>query len=151
MDLSELSEKIVEALRARNVSGETYSQMEKMSGVSGSYIHSLANHQCAPLKLSLEKFFALFPSAQISLNGSAQAAPVSGDSLRHERELLELERAELAAQRRELEEARKNIELEKEIFELKKNAAATPRAPHAAEPVAPYRVEPAPSTLSPSK
>lgn len=114
--------------------------MEKSTGVSGSYIHRIATRQSDPLKLSLEKFFALFPSAQISLAGSAQAAPVSGDSLRHERELLELERAELAAQRRELDEARKNIELEKEIFELKKNAAARDFREHKPE-----------SILSPSK
>lgn len=67
MDLSEISEKIVDALRARNFKGETYAQMEKASGVSGSYIHSLANHQCDPIKMSLEKFLALFPSAQIEL------------------------------------------------------------------------------------
>ena len=67
MDLSELSERIVKALRARNFEGETYAQMEKASGVSGSYIHSLANHQCDPIKMSLEKFLALFPSARIEL------------------------------------------------------------------------------------
>lgn len=90
MDLSELSEKIVEALRARNVSGETYSQMEKISGVSGSYIHSLANHQCAPLKLSLEKFFKLFPSAQISLSGAAPFSGVPAADMVPRSELLDL-------------------------------------------------------------
>lgn len=132
--------------------GKTYQQIADEHGLSFGYIRDLIHGRNKVERMSLETFFKLFPSAQISLNGSAQSAPVSGDSLRHERELLELERAELAAQRRELEEARKNIELEKEIFELKKNAAASPRAPHAAEPVAPYRFAPAQeSTLSPSK
>ena len=133
-----LSEQIIAAIRARNAAGETYECMAGITGVSRAYIHQIANNRSDPLKLSLEKFFALFPSAQIYLDGAASAAPVSGDSLRHERELLELERAELAAQRRELEEARKNIELEKEIFELKKNAAALPPVLHHTEPAAPY-------------
>lgn len=122
--------------------GKTWQQIGEEHGLSFSYVRDLAQRRRRVEGITLETFFKLFPSAQISLNGSAQSAPVSGDSLRHERELLEFERAELAAWRRELEEARKNIELEKEIFELKKNAAVSPRAPHAAEPVAPYRVEP---------
>lgn len=132
--------------------GKTWQQIGEEHGLSFSYVRDLAQRRRRVEGITLETFFKLFPSALISLNGSAQAAPVSGDSLRHERELLELERAELAAQRRELEEARKNIELEKEIFELKKNASASPRAHHAAEPVAPYRFAPVPeSTSSPSK
>ena len=63
----DLSDQIVEALRARNTAGETYERMEKSFGVSGSYIHRIANRQCDPLKMSLEKFLALFPSAQIEL------------------------------------------------------------------------------------
>ena len=62
-----LSEEIIAALRARNVAGETYDRMEKSTGVSGSYIHRIATRQSDPLKLSLEKFMALFPSAQIEL------------------------------------------------------------------------------------
>lgn len=104
--------------------GKTYQQIADEHGLSFGYIRDLIHGRNKVERMSLETFYKLFPSAQISLNGSARSAPVSSDSLRHERELLELERAELAAQRRELEEARKNIELEKEIFELKKNAAA---------------------------
>lgn len=132
--------------------GKTWQQIGEEHGLSFSYVRDLAQRRRRVEGITLETFFKLFPSAQISLAGSAQSAPVSSDSFRHERELLELERAELAAQRRELEEARKNIELEKEIFELKKNAAASLPRPHAAEPVAPYRFAPAQeSTLSPSK
>ena len=63
-----LSDQIIAALRARNVAGETYDRMEKTTGVSGSYIHQIVNHRSDPLKLSLEKFLALFPSAQILLD-----------------------------------------------------------------------------------
>ena len=120
--------------------GKTWQQIGEEHGLSFSYVRDLAQRRRRVEGITLETFFKLFPSAQISLNGSVHTAPVSGDSLRHERELLELERAELAAQRRELEEARKNIELEKEIFELKKNAAARDFREHKPE-----------STLSPSK
>ena len=121
--------------------GKTYQQIADEHGLSFGYIRDLIHGRNKVERMSLETFYKLFPSAQISLNGSVQIAPVSGDSLRHEREKLELERAELAAQRRELEEARKNIELEKEIFELKKNAAtSTPPVIRHTELPAPYYV-----------
>ena len=103
MDLSDLSEKIVATLRARNIAGETYAQLEKSSGVSGSYIHGLANRQSDPLKMSLEKFLALFPSAQILLNPASMPAPVSETERSlfvRELELMRLERDSL---RRELD------------------------------------------------
>ena len=63
----DLSEQIVEAIRARNVAGETYAAMAKKSGVAASQIHRVANHLQEPLKMSLATFLALFPSAQIEL------------------------------------------------------------------------------------
>ena len=67
MDLSALSDQIVEALRARNAAGETYAAMGKKSGVSSSQIHRIANHMQDPAQISLQTFLALFPSAQIEL------------------------------------------------------------------------------------
>ncbi len=63
----DLSDQIVEALRARNMAGETYEQIGKSCGVSHAHIHRLANRRSDPLKISLETFLALFPSAQIEL------------------------------------------------------------------------------------
>ena len=62
-----LSEEIISALRERNASGDTFEHMANISGVSRAYIHQIANHRSDPLKMSLEKFLALFPSAQIEL------------------------------------------------------------------------------------
>ena len=67
MDLSALSDQIVEALRARNAAGETYAAMGKKSGVSSSQIHRIANHLQDPAQISLQTFLALFPQAQIEL------------------------------------------------------------------------------------
>lgn len=64
----DLSEQIIEAIRARNTAGETYERMAHITGVSRAYIHQIANHRSDPLKLSLEKFIALFPRALILLN-----------------------------------------------------------------------------------
>ena len=62
-----LSEEIISALRDRNASGDTFEHMANVSGVSRAYIHQIANHRSDPLKMSLEKFLSLFPSAQIEL------------------------------------------------------------------------------------
>ena len=55
-----LSEQLVAALRARNVTGENDDGMEKISGVFGSYIYRLVNYQSNPLKMSLENFSVCF-------------------------------------------------------------------------------------------
>lgn len=62
-----LADQIIDSLRARNTSGETFEEMARASGVSRAYIHQLANRRSDPLGMSLKKFFALFPSAQIEL------------------------------------------------------------------------------------
>lgn len=67
MDLSELSEAIVAAIRARNASGESYDHMGQLCGLSHTHIHRLANRRALPSRLSLENFLALFPSARIEL------------------------------------------------------------------------------------
>ncbi len=64
----DLSDQIIEALRARNAAGETYEQMSSSCGLSGAHIHRLANRRAAPLKMSLATFLALFPRALILLN-----------------------------------------------------------------------------------
>lgn len=75
----DLSEQIVEAIRARNVAGETYAAMAKKSGVAASQIHRVANHLQDPLKMSLATFLALFPRALIQLDPAAGPADCSGD------------------------------------------------------------------------
>lgn len=131
--------------------GKTWQQIGEEHGLSFSYVRDLAQRRRRVEGITLETFFKLFPSAQISLNGSAQTAPVSGDSLRHEREKLDLERVLLSAERRELEQTRKNLELEKENLELRaRSLLSTPRAHHAAEPVAPYHFAPVSEATSSS-
>lgn len=133
MDLSELSEAIVAAIRARNASGESYDHMGQLCGLSHTHIHRLANRRALPSRLSLENFLALFPSAQISLTGAAASAPACcSDDL--ERVRMESERDRLAHERRELE-------LERRIFELEKQLAERPRVPHDGKP-APCHAEP---------
>lgn len=75
----DLSDQIIEALRARNAAGETYEQMSSSCGLSGAHIHRLANHRAAPLKMSLATFLALFPRALIQLDPAAGPADSSGD------------------------------------------------------------------------
>lgn len=118
----DLAEQIVAALRARNRDGETYEQMEKASGVSGSYIHQLANRQSSPLNMSLKKLLALFPRAEIRLeSAAADASPSDMDRAR-----LESERSELEFRRRELDLERQVFELEKRIAELEQRPARSP-------------------------
>ena len=135
-----LAEQIVAAIRARNASGETYKQMHLASGITQSYIHGVANHRYDPLKMSLQTFLALFPSAQISLTGAAASAPACCSD--------DLERVRMEAERDRLAHERRELELERRIFELEKQLAERPRVPRDEKP-APYHVEP-PSILSPS-
>ena len=63
----ELSEKIVEAIRARYMAGATYTELSEQAGVSSSYIRHILNGKRDPMKLSLDFFLRLFPSARIEL------------------------------------------------------------------------------------
>ena len=67
-DKNEFVEQIVRCIRARNNSGETYERMHEKTGIAASHIHRIANRRQDPLKMSLEKFLALFPCAQIQLD-----------------------------------------------------------------------------------
>ena len=127
-----LSEQIIAALRARNNAGETYDRMEKSTGVSGSYIHQLVNNRSDPLKLSLEKFFALFPSAQISLDGAAPSASAPAADMVPRSELLDLREkyADLRDQYQDLRD---------QLLAMKEHSAIPPVIRHI-ELAAPYHV-----------
>ena len=62
-----LSEDIVAALRERYRSGATFAELGKDAGVSLSYLHDLTIGKRDPMKLSLDFFLRLFPSARIEL------------------------------------------------------------------------------------
>ena len=137
-----LSEDIVAALRERYRTGSTFAELGKDAGVSLSYLHDLTIGKRDPMKLSLDFFLRLFPSAQISLASSAVSSPACSS--------IELERVRMEAERDRLAHERRELELERRIFELEKELAERPRTPRDESPEHPYRVEHAPSTLSPS-
>jgi len=122
--------------------GKTYQQIADEHGLSFGYIRDLIHGRNKVERMSLETFFKLFPSAQISLNGSAQSAPAC-TSNELERVRMESERDRLAHERRELELERRIFELEKELSKFER-----PRYPQDERPEHPYRVEPC--TLSSS-
>ena len=139
----DLSDQIVEALRARNMAGETYEQIGKSCGVSHAHIHRLANRRSDPLKMSLEKFLALFPSAQIELAPArAQDDPAASNLARE----LAVVRAERDSLRRELETLRRLADvLDARVRDLEQRPPFTLDGPGSR---APYILEP--STSSPS-
>lgn len=145
MNKDDLEKQIIAALRARNVAGETYDHIAKSSRIAQSYIHGLANYKYSPLKLSLEKLFALFPQAEIRLDHAACPAS-SGDRSEADALRMELQRAELEHGRRELELERRIFELEKRLSELTAPARRSPFTPDGLGP-APYH-EPSLSSQS---
>ena len=113
--------------------GKTYQKIADEHSLSFGYIRDLIHGRNKAERMSLETFFKLFPSAQISLTGAAASAPACcSDDL--ERVRMESERDRLAHERRELE-------LERRIFELEKQLAECPRVPRDEKP-APYHAEP---------
>ena len=136
-----LSEEIISALRDRNASGDTFEHMANVSGVSRAYIHQIANHRSDPLKMSLEKFLALFPYAQIELVAPVAPELVLGepDSRAHD---LEIERRELDAERRELDAIRRELDAERRVLELERELRppAPPGVLISHDPHAPYRI-----------
>lgn len=63
----DLSEQIVAALREKYQSGATFAELAKSTGVSLTYLRSLTVGERDPMKLSLDFFLRLFPSARIEL------------------------------------------------------------------------------------
>ena len=62
-----LSEEIVAAIRAKYIEGATYAELSAEAGVSAPYIRHILNGKRDPMKLSLDFFLRLFPSARIEL------------------------------------------------------------------------------------
>lgn len=136
-----LAEEIISALRDRNASGDTFEHMANISGVSRAYIHQIANHRSDPLKMSLEKFLALFPYAKIELVAPVAPELVLGEPDRRAHDL-EIERRELDAERRELDAIRRELDAEHRVLELERELRP-PQPPwmrYKDEPAAPYRV-----------
>jgi hypothetical protein len=98
------------------------------------------------MKMSLDFFLRLFPSAQIELEPAAAGIGSDSPSAHSEldRRALELEarERELAAERRELDAIRRELAAERRVLELER--AARPPAPAgvlvAHDPLAPYQV-----------
>ena len=131
-----LSDDIVAALREKYRAGATFAELAKSSGVSLTYLRSLTVGERDPMKMSLDFFLRLFPSAQIELAPACvpddPAASRDLDLLRRE---LDAERRELDAIRRELDAERRLLELEREV---RPPAPAGVLVAH--DPLAPYQI-----------
>ena len=138
-----LSEDIVGALREKYRSGATFAELAKSSGVSLTYLRSLTIGERDPMKLSLDFFLRLFPSAQIEL----APARVPDDSVSET-----VLKSEYQALRDKYQDLRdKYQDLREDYLDLKSPPSSyLLDGPGAA---APYRLRPEPaseSTLSPS-
>lgn len=67
----ELYESILAALKERYKKEKNYKKIAKQSGITYSYLYGLIHGTNDPKKLSLEKFFQLFPLATIDLYGDS--------------------------------------------------------------------------------
>lgn len=122
-----LSEDIAGALREKYRSGATFAELAKSSGVSLTYLRALTVGERDPMKMSLDFFLRLFPSAQIELAPSISRS-FSSETERslfvRELELLRVERDSL---RRELETQKRLTDaLDARIKDLERTAAARP-------------------------
>jgi len=137
-----LSDDIVAAIRERYQAGATFAELAKSSGVSLTYLRKLMIRERDPMKMSLDFFLRLFPSAQIELAPARvpddPAASRDLDLLRRE---LDAERRELDAIRRELDAERRLLELEREL-----RPPAPPGVVFSRDPHAPYHISGAKST-----
>ena len=125
-----LSEDIVAAIRERYQAGATFAELGKQSGVSLTYLRKLMLGERDPMKLSLDFFLRLFPSARIEL------APACAPSVN----------AADVVPRSEYQDLRDRYQdLREELLQLKSRPYS--RDEH---PVHPYRADPEPSTSSPS-
>jgi len=147
-----LSDDIVAALRKKYRAGATFAELAKSSGVSLTYLRSLTVGERDPMKMSLDFFLRLFPSAQIELEPAA--AGIGSDSSvalseldRRAAELDACER-ELAAERRELAAIRRELDAERRVLELEREVRppAPPGVAFSRDPHAPYHISGAKST-----
>ena len=132
----DLSEEILTALRAKYYAGSTYAELSKEVGVSAPYIRHILNGKRDPLKLTLDYFLRLFPSARIELSPAhvPEDPAGSGVSLKDYQDL-----------REKYQDLRDRYQdLREELLELR---ARPPFAMDGTSSRAPY---PAPSSLSKS-
>lgn len=133
-----LSEDIVAALRERYQSGATFAELGKDAGVSLSYLHDLTIGKRDPMKLSLDFFLRLFPSARIELAPACAPSVYPADVV---------PRSDYQNLRERYQDLRdKYQDLREQYLDLKS------RPPYVRDerPVHPYRAEPEPSTSSSS-
>ena len=134
-----LSEDIVAALLKRYRSGATFAEISKDSGVSLTHIRSLMVGKRDPMKLSLDFFLRLFPSARIEL------APACAPSVNAADVVPRSEYQDLRDRYQDLRD--RYQDLREELLQLK---SARPPYVRDERPVHPYRAEPEPSTSSSS-
>ena len=134
----DLSEQIVSAIRAKYQAGATFAELGKQAGVSLTYLRKIMVGERNPMKLSLDFFLRLFPSARIEL------APACAPSVDPADVVPRSEYQDLRDRYQDLRDQYQD--LRDELAALK---AARPY-PKDERPVNPYRAEPALSTSSPS-
>lgn len=133
-----LSEDIVAALRERYQSGATFAELGKDAGVSLSYLHDLTIGKRDPMKLSLDFFLRLFPSARIELAPSrVPDDPAAASAARSEYQDLRDKYQDLRDKYQDLRD--KYLDLRE----------SRPPYPRNERPLHPYDAS-APSTSSPS-
>ena len=130
-----LSEDIIAAIRERYQAGATFAELGKESGVSLTYLRKLMLGERDPMKLSLDFFLRLFPSARIEL------APACAPSVNAADVVPRSEYQDLRDRYQDLRD--RYQDLREELFQLRSRPYS--RDEH---PVHPSRVEP--STSSPS-
>ena len=131
-----LSDDIVAAIRERYQAGATFAELAKTSGVSLTYLRKLMIRERDPMKMSLDFFLRLFPSAQIEL---APASVPDDPAAVHD---LDLRRRELDAERRELDAIRRELDAERRVLELERELRppAPPGVLISHDPQAPYQI-----------
>lgn len=146
--------------------GKTWQQIGNEHGLSFSYVRDLAQRRRRVEGITLETFFKLFPSAQISLTGAVPSAvqvepaaavikrgeALCADQIKLKEKVLDLgiELNEVLKERCLLLE--ENLKLKARLAALDRpavSASVTPPCSGAKTPVASCRAKPVLSTLSP--
>jgi len=73
-------EKLLSAALREEYRNSTYKEMAKRSGISLSYVHDLVTGKRKYITLSLDKLFALFPDAFITLHGDKSTQSIGDNS-----------------------------------------------------------------------